>query len=118
MPVMCGGWYFIGETAFFRSDCAALHSPEPIAEMTDMRYRSDSIILSTKRSSFEETPILWVTGGAYSHDFFLSTTDLITLSQTENGPNIPRALMGHCLVMAEHDNDNQIVLIGGESALG
>jgi hypothetical protein len=58
---------------------------------------------------------LWVTGGLDMSKNKLATTEIVTLTGSKFGPDLPYALYDHCMVKI---NEGTIMMTGGEHIYG
>ena len=144
-PLICGGWNnqsqslsnvttWIGPKT--NDNCGEspvdyIGKPSKLTPMCTKRSRASSIVLNkiSKSESLEksgstyfeyllrnnESEILWITGGMQQNRHPHSSTEFVTLSESQLfsriiGPELPFTIYQHCMI--EYDN-NAIFLIGG-----
>ena len=91
-PVVCGG------TWVSRCD---IFGQSPVL-MTQGRSRAASVVINATT--------MWIMGGRW-YDSYLSSTEFITLDNSESGPSFPHPMWDLCAVKF---NESQIYVIGGE----
>ena len=107
-PVICGGYGRAnGESSDnSQSSCYSFDTLSQawtlLAEMNTKRYYPSSVVTNKG---------LWVTGGMNNGGHYLASTEYIYINGSViNGPNLPSARYGHCMVTLP---DGNILIMGG-----
>jgi hypothetical protein len=95
-PLVCGG-------RPYTNVCHVVNKPGQSSEMLEEREFSASLTLNSSH--------LWVTGGSNGNGF-LQTSEFVSIGQPSvQGPDLPYAVAGHCLVGV---NSSTALLCGGD----
>jgi hypothetical protein len=96
-PLVCGGYHTVAD------ECYIVGQSGPKAKLLEGRDTAASLVLNHSH--------IWITGGLDGNQDRLSSTELVSVGQpTSKGPELPKAVYGHCLVRV---NDSTALLIGG-----
>jgi hypothetical protein len=102
-PLICGGYTLYNGVAL--DECFVIGKTETTVATTMSTPRGNAASATLNRNT------LWVTGGAASHSPPpLQTTELVQLSGTRPGPDLPVPLTRHCVVAL---NSTTFLVIGG-----
>ena len=84
---------------------------EVIAETETQRFNTTANTRFTFASSVKlNQSTMWITGGSFSDEKHLNSTEIVTVIGSKAGVNLPFTVFGHCMVQYQPD---AILLIGG-----
>jgi hypothetical protein len=103
--LICGG--YSDGTWEFLDDCFAINENELTATAKLLQSRSNAASVVLKGTT------LWLTGGYLEGIGPTKSTEFVELTNTTPGPDLPLAVLNHCLVSL---NETTVLLIGGNLA--
>ena len=83
LPMVCGGFHGQIETG----NCYIAGSNESVAKLLTPREYTVAIEIGAQ---------MWITGGLYGS--YLESTEIVDMSSVVEGPQLPKAMGGHCAV--------------------
>ncbi len=104
----CGGGGLFKYSKHY-SNCVNLGSRESVADMSTKRKGAASAIIDFDNG----TQSLWITGGRNNETKFIQSTEYVyPTGSVSPGPDLPVALLLHCVVALDKSN---VIVIGGNT---